>query len=394
MRARPRQPAERERTDARGVVPVSDDPLVLESRVPDGRDTYRFHTAAGVHSHDEFREGELVALEALAERDLGALRVLEGNYGVVGTVLGARAASTALTETSVRAAALCARNLRTNGVDGSVSLMADRERLDRRVDTTVYAPRPYTPLSLGSQRIANGLAGLRPGGRFFLAASNRQGRRRYRERLETLAEDVERVAERGSVAVIRATRPAEFDPPTYVHPRRLTPTVDGVDLDLTSLPGCFAASGLDDGTRLLLETVSVDDGDRVLDCCCGYGPCGVYAGLVADCELWLTDDDANATWCARRSLEASGVDGTVVTADCLDGVADPQFDRIICNPPTHAGAEVLSSLFAGARTRLRPGGELAFVHHRALDVPRYLEGFSTVRVARTGANHVVVLARR
>ena len=119
---------------------------------------------------------------------------------------------------------------------------------------------------------------------------------------------------------------------------------------------------------------------------------GVYAGLSADCEVWLSDDDRVATACAECSLEASGVDATVVTADCTAGVADRTFDRVCCNPPTHAGNGVLDELFAGIADVLARGGELTTVHHRDLDLRGYLSRFDRVETRRTGAEHVVLSA--
>jgi 16S rRNA (guanine1207-N2)-methyltransferase len=167
-----------------------------------------------------------------------------------------------------------------------------------------------------------------------------------------------------------------------------------VDLSLRAVPGLFSASGLDDGTRLLLESVVLGDGERVLDLCCGYGAVGAYAGRVADGEVWLSDDDRVATRCAECSLRASGVDGTVLTADCLEGVADRTFDAVLCNPPTHAGEGVLAELLSGAYDVLAPGGRLNVVHHRALDLGEHLVRYGDAETLETGVDHVVLSARR
>ncbi|MCU4739849.1 methyltransferase [Halobacteria archaeon AArc-m2/3/4] len=366
--------------------------LALEARVADARSTYRFRTADGVHSKRAFRDSELLLLEALwdVDHDLGDLCCPEANYGTVGVVLAAIADSVEMTESSARAAALCRRNARANDVAASVSLVAELSTLSRSFDTIAYAPKPYTPLSIGSQRLVGALSRLRPGGRLYLAASNRCGLSRYESRLAELTANVERVAQRDGVSLLEATCPETVDRPTYVTPRTLTPTVDGTSLSLVTVPGLFAASGLDDGTRLLLETCEIDDGERVLDLCCGYGPIGVYAAKTADCEVWLADDDRVATRCAERSLRESGVDGTVVTADCLAGVFDRSFDRVLCNPPTHAGSDVLSDLLAGIARVLEPNGRLTLVHHRELDLGQYLTHVGRPTTSRVGEAHVVI----
>lgn len=368
--------------------------LRLESRVPDGPAVFRFETADGVVSPEAFRTPELLLAEYLWEESPGRLLCPEANYGVVGTLLAPRADAVAMTESSARAARLCRRNARHNGVAVDVSVAADLSTLSNRFDAVAYAPKPYTPLAIGSQHLANALDVCRPGGRLYLAASKRTGLARYDRVLTECCGDVERVAAEGGWHLLRATRPDRVAPPEYASPRRLRPTVNGVDLSLVSIPGVFAASGLDDGTRLLLEAVgpTLPDDGRILDLCCGYGAIGTYAATVTEADVWLSDDCRFATRCAERSLRATGVDGTVVTADCLHGVADRTFDVVCCNPPTHVADATLSRLFAGVADVLAPGGRFSLVHHRALDLGAHLAPFSRVETRRTGPEHVVLTA--
>jgi 16S rRNA (guanine1207-N2)-methyltransferase len=368
--------------------------LSLGANVPEGPGTYRFETADGVASKRSFRTAELLLLEALWEVDLGRLLCVEANYGVVGTVLSARADAVHATESSARAARLCERNARENGADVSVELVADLGTLDRRFDTVAYAPKPYTAVPVGKQRLVDALSLLCRDGRLYLAGSRRTGLSRYEDCLREAGATVERVGDRDGCRLLAATRPRTLDPPSYVSVRRIRPTVGGVDLSLRAVPGLFSASGLDDGTRLLLESVALGEGERVLDLCCGYGAVGAYAGRVADGEVWLSDDDRVATRCAECSLRASGVDGTVLTADCLEGVADRTFDAVLCNPPTHAGEGVLAELLSGAYDVLAPGGRLNVVHHRALDLGEHLVRYGDAETLETGVDHVVLSARR
>jgi 16S rRNA (guanine1207-N2)-methyltransferase len=363
--------------------------LALGSRVEDGQPRYEFHTADGCCSPDAFRPAALALLEACWGADLGRLLVPEANYGVVGCVLAGVADAVTMTETSARAAACCERNLATNGVDATVSTTAHPADPGSTFDTVAYAPKPYTPVAVGKQRVANALASLAPGGTLYVAGSTNTGLGRYEDCLADLAGRVETVHD-GEARVVAATRPDTVAPPAFVEPRAFAATVDGVELSLVSVPGTFSAGHLDHGTRLLLETASVADGERVLDLCCGYGPVGAYAGAVADCDLWLTDDDAVSAACAERTLAETGVEGTVVTADAVSGVADRGFDRVLSNPPTHAGDAVLSDLFSGVAGVLTSSGSATVVHHRRLDLSRHFERFRSVETLATGEEHVVV----
>jgi len=377
------------------AVTRSGDELALAARVADAPSEYRFSTADGVCSKDAFRPAELLLADALWDDAPDRLLVLEGNYGVLPTVLAGAAGSVTVTESSARAANLCERNAASNGIDVDISLVADPASVDGEFDAVAYAPKPYTPLDVAAQRVANAVELLASGGSVYLAAADDAGASRYESYLGEILGDATEVLERDGCRVFRGTRSeaslaGSTTAPTYVEPRTLSPTVDGVGLELVSVPGLFAASALDHGTRLLAETASVADGDRVLDLCCGYGALGAYAAASADCDVWLTDDDRVATACAECSLDATGVEGTVVTADGVNGVRGQAFDTILSNPPTHAGDGVLRQLFDGARDVLASDGELWVVHHRDLDLRRFLSAFERVERAATGEEHVVL----
>jgi len=395
------------------------DPLVLGSRTDSGRDRYRFHTVDGVPAAGSFCPGELLTLDHLWDRDLGRLRTVDTRYGVVGVVLAERASTVELTTQSARSAALCERNRVQNDVDATVSIATglgsvdrtapDRPRPDDRsptergvadggtigtIDTAVFVPKAYDPLELGTRRIGTALRSLAPDGELFVAAKPETGLARFESTLKDAADTVATVGTNGDWALLRASGPdrgqSSSDPPFDW----ISGHVDGVDLSLVTAPGLFAPTEVDDGTRLLAEIADVADGDRVLDLCCGYGTLGAYAGSTADCDVWCSDDDRLATACARRSLDANGVEGRVVTADCTDGVADQTFDTVLCNPPTHAGEGVLADLFAGVADVLDPEGRFWFVHHRTLDLRRHVDRFDRVESVATGPEHVVRLAQR
>lgn len=362
--------------------------LSLATEVADGPDTYRFDTADGLHSPDAFREPALLTLDTLWDRSLGDVLVVQGNYGVVPTVLDAAARTVRMTETSARAARMAETNCDRNDASVDISL-ASPATIDDTFDTVCYAPRPYTPLAVGKQRLVDALSVLRDGGRLYVVGDRAAGIDRYEHCIADHAAQVETLCRDGGYRVLEAPRTGDLDAPDFVTRQRVTASVDGVDLTMATEPGLFSPNELDDGTRLLLETATVEDGETVLDLACGYGPVGTYAAATADADVILTDDNVRATACAETTLAATGVDGRVVTADCLRGV-DTRVDRVLCNPPTHAGSGVLSALFSGVGRVLRSDGELSVVHHRMLDLDTYLEQVGQVVGRETGAEHTVV----
>jgi len=365
----------------------------LRADVPEGPDTFEFATADGVHSPEAFRDAELTLLDALWGCDLGALLVVQANYGVVGTVLAHTATSVQMTETSARSARLCRTNADRNDATATVSLCVSPTDLAATVDTCCYAPHEYTPVDVGKQRLVDALSMLNPGDRCVLAGRSTGGLNRYEQCLDRHCDSVETRSNSGDVQVIAGTVSEPPDPPQFVEYSTVRTTVDGVDLSLVTAPGLFSPTELDDGTRHLLETATVEDGERVLDLCCGCGPVGAYAASVAAVDVVLSDDDVRATACARRTLDATGVDGTVRTSDCTREVDGP-FDRVLCNPPTHAGAGVLGDLFAGVSDVLVTGGVLSVVHHRSLDLSDHLSRVGSVVEQVDSVDHTVVTVEK
>lgn len=365
--------------------------LRLRATVGD-REELSFLTADGVCSPEAFRTPELRLLDVLAEDPPDSLLVPEANYGVVGTVMAGFADHVWMTETSARRARLCRRNAARNGVGRctSVAIAGTPRGLPASVEAAALAPAAYEPCAVVEQRIADTLSAIVPGGALQLAADVKAGARRYERTLRALAGSVEVVDDRGTCRVLRGRRPVEYDPPRYAHHRTLRTTIAGTRVVLVSYPGLFSASALDDGTAALAAEIDVADGERVLDLACGYGPLGVYAALAADCDVVLTDDSIVATRCARYSADRNETPiRTVATADGVAGVRGLEFDRILCNPPTHAGDGVLDSLVSGSHDVLAPDGRLDLVHHRGIGFESYLAAFG--RVDRTTRGDYVVV---
>lgn len=363
--------------------------LSLGAAVDAGPAEYRFRTADGLVSPGDFRGAELALLDALWDRTPDRLLVLQGNYGVVGTLLAHAGATVTTTEASARAVGLCRENARRNDARVETTLATGVGDLPvESVDAVAYAPKPYTPIAVVRGRLETALAALDPGGDLFLAARECDGLARYRSFLTAAANEVRTCSTPAGPAVLRAAAGRDPEAATLAGlTHTLSPRVAGIELPLVGAPGLFSARGLDDGTRLLLETTDLDDDDRVLDACCGYGPAAVYAGLTADCTVVASDDDRLATACAERSLQAAGIDATVDTSDCLGGVDGP-VDRVLCNPPIHAGEGVLRTLFDRLDALLAPGGVCEVVHHAALSFESHYEPFTVERVA-SGPEHVV-----
>lgn len=347
-----------------------------------GPDTYRFRTADGVHSKRSLRAASLLAAAELRELAPDETLVVDANYGVV-PALSAPVTRVTATTSSARAGRLCRRNLARNELAGRVAVTADPSRLPGAFDALVYAPKPYTPTAMGKQRLIGGLDRLTPGGDVVVACRETAGFNRYERLLAEIGAEPTRVGTRDGARVLRATRPASVETGGFVQPTTRSVTVADTVVQLVTVPGVFAAPGLDDGTRHLLERISID-GDRVLDVACGAGPIAAVAAEPGT-DVVATDDDPVAVACARRTL--ADTDVTVRLGDCTAGLPTNAFDRVVCNPPTHAGHDLLAELFAGIRRVLAPNGRCSLVHHRSVSIDDLLTPFSRVRSGATDGTY-------
>ena len=155
--------------------------------------------------------------------------------------------------------------------------------------------------------------------------------------------------------------------PSYLDKLRqdilFTETVCGQQLTYHTTWGLFSPKNVDEGSRLLLDHLEINEDDDTLDLGCGYGPLGLtLAKLAPKGTSVLVDKDFMAVEYSRKNAELNHIPNTdVFLSNGFDQVGDRTFDLIVSNLPAKTGKELYYLYFYDALARLNPGGSIYVV---------------------------------
>lgn len=142
--------------------------------------------------------------------------------------------------------------------------------------------------------------------------------------------------------------------------------INGVELKFETLPDLFSPKKLDNGTRLLIDTIGdiKPDYHSALDWGCGWGPLAIYlAKNQSSADVLAIDSDIAATNTTSANAKLNSIDNLkVVISHGFDEVkTDIGFDLIVSNPPTHRGREVVEDMIALSFDKLQKDGVILIV---------------------------------
>lgn len=143
-----------------------------------------------------------------------------------------------------------------------------------------------------------------------------------------------------------------------------TDILRGQKLTFHSTWGLFNPTSIDEGTRLLLEELVLNQPKTILDLGCGYGAIGlVLAAALPDATVHLVDKDFVAVEYAKKNAIANKLSNC--EAYLSNGFShvpkDMKFDLIVSNLPAKVGKELLYIMMNEAKSHLNPGGSFYVV---------------------------------
>ncbi|MBQ6323813.1 MAG: class I SAM-dependent methyltransferase [Bacilli bacterium] len=126
--------------------------------------------------------------------------------------------------------------------------------------------------------------------------------------------------------------------------------------------GVFSKDGLDFGSRLLLESIPLEEvGGKVLDMGCGYGVFGIILNKVASCTVDMVDVNLRALHLCEINIKENHCNNINVFESNVYERINDKYDVIVTNPPIRAGKKVVYDIVMNAKDHLNNDGKLFVV---------------------------------
>ena len=126
--------------------------------------------------------------------------------------------------------------------------------------------------------------------------------------------------------------------------------------------GVFSKDGLDFGSRLLLESIPLEEvGGKVLDMGCGYGVLGIVLNSLTSCDVDMVDVNLRALHLAEINVRENKCKNiNVFESNCYENI-NSKYSCIITNPPIRAGKKIVYDIVMNAKDYLEKEGILFLV---------------------------------
>ena len=171
----------------------------------------------------------------------------------------------------------------------------------------------------------------------------------------------------------------------------------GVEIKFKTKAGVFSKSGIDDGTKLLINNMEIKDGTLIADLGAGTGIVGFAAAkLNFNGHVHLLDSDIRAVELATENSDLNKFKNVeVFLSDLFSTVSERTYNQIFSNPPQQMGNKFLEELINECFKHLKPKGELLLVVKK--NVKPFMERtiknkFGNCDVLAQGREHVVLKA--
>ena len=126
--------------------------------------------------------------------------------------------------------------------------------------------------------------------------------------------------------------------------------------------GVFSKDGLDFGSRLLLESIPLEEvGGKILDMGCGYGVFGIVISKLTSAHVDMVDVNLRALHLSTRNAKENSVSNVSIFESNVYQNVSSKYSSIVTNPPIRAGKKVVYDIVMNAKNYLEDDGKLFLV---------------------------------
>lgn len=158
--------------------------------------------------------------------------------------------------------------------------------------------------------------------------------------------------------------------------KKIKVIINGTHFKFITDRNTFSKSGLDFGTRSLLENIDLNliKGD-ILDLGCGWGPIGIYIKKLTKSNVFMSDVNERAIGLSKKNAQINKVNVTVIKSDSFENINNA-FDFIITNPPIRIGKDKLYEMLNSSLKHLKEEGKLYFVINKNQGAKSIIKDYS------------------
>lgn len=170
--------------------------------------------------------------------------------------------------------------------------------------------------------------------------------------------------------------------------------LNGEKLTFETSYGVFSPKAIDEGSRLLIKHLKVEEDFDCLDLGCGYGPIGIWmAKKATKGQVTLLDKDFVAVDHANRNIQLNKLNNAnALLSNGFSALKEQKFDLIVSNIPAKVGNEMLYLFLYDAYYHLKPGGQFVVVTVNGLRQfckRTFNEIFDNYKKIKQGTNYTI-----
>lgn len=144
------------------------------------------------------------------------------------------------------------------------------------------------------------------------------------------------------------------------NPQVIAFSANGVPLKFNTDHGVFSRNEFDEGTKVLLKYMKVNNVSNALDLGCGYGVIGIYLAKQYNINIDMVDINDRAVMLSTENSLLNNVETNVFYSDGFETIKS-KYDLIVLNPPIRAGKIVIYKLFEDSSEYLNEDGAFYIV---------------------------------